>query len=47
MTNRNFRGQLLGLVIAGNDPRLATLLAATEDEYFGLPYLNTLFGEVK
>ena len=35
------------LVIAGNDPRLASLLAATEDEYFGMPYLNTLFGEVK
>jgi hypothetical protein len=31
--------------IKGNDPMLANLLANTSDEYYGLPWLTTMFVE--
>ena len=31
------------ITIAGNDPLLTLLLDVTQDEYYGLPYLGTLF----
>ena len=42
-----YEGRNCVLSINGSDPRLALLLQTREDEYFGFPFLGTIFAAVK